>query len=209
MRLTKVGSLLKKSCATACLQAVPSWIRENTACKQAVAHIDGYSSLFQQPASAARGTSLSRRGLSLLEVILAMAILAGAITVLGELVRMGLRHAAAAQDLTRAQLLCESKMAEITAVTILPEPVRGATVLTDPDWRYSIEFAQTDVQYLVAVRVTVERDTERRNKARFSLVRWMPDPGVELSETSEETPAEETPAEEETTTGTTSGGDDE
>ena len=56
---------------------------------------------------------MRRAGFSLLEVILAMAILAGAIAVLGEAGRLALRNAGYARDMAQAQLLCESKMAEI------------------------------------------------------------------------------------------------
>jgi general secretion pathway protein I len=62
-------------------------------------------------------------GFSLLEVILALAILTGAVAVLGEIVRLGIRNAQVARDTTQAQLLCESKLAEITAGIIPSDPV--------------------------------------------------------------------------------------
>ena len=63
------------------------------------------------------------RGFSLLEVILALGILVGAMAVLGELARHGLDSARIARDSAMAQLLCESKLSEITAGLIRPEPV--------------------------------------------------------------------------------------
>ncbi len=59
---------------------------------------------------------------SLLEVVLALAILVGAIAVTGELVRLGTLSAASARDLTQAQLICESKLAEITSGITPPRP---------------------------------------------------------------------------------------
>jgi len=56
--------------------------------------------------------SKKRNAFSILEVILALAILTGAIAVLGELGRLGFGNANAAQDLTKAQMFCERKMAE-------------------------------------------------------------------------------------------------
>ena len=53
-----------------------------------------------------------RRGLSLLEVMLAIAILGGSIAVIGELIRVGTISAAKTRDLTTAQILCESTLAE-------------------------------------------------------------------------------------------------
>ena len=56
-----------------------------------------------------------RRGLSLLEVILAIAILGGALATIGQLIRVGARNAAEARDLTMAQLYAESEMNGIAA----------------------------------------------------------------------------------------------
>ena len=55
----------------------------------------------------------TRTGLSLLEVMLALAILGGALAAIGELMRIGARNAEKARDLTTAQMICESTMAEI------------------------------------------------------------------------------------------------
>lgn len=129
-----------------------------------------------------------RGGFSLLEVILALAILTGAIAVLGELARLGLRNARITRDVTYAQLLCESKLAEITAGITLPEPCPPTPCGTviDPreaDWLYSIEIAPVDEEGLVAVRVRVIQDlAPEKRPVEFALVRWIVDPGVELSE---------------------------
>ena len=56
-----------------------------------------------------------RKGLTLLEVLLALAILGGALAVIGELSRIAARNAEQARDLSTAQRLCENKMAEIAA----------------------------------------------------------------------------------------------
>jgi general secretion pathway protein I len=86
-----------------------------------------------------------RRGaFSLIEVILALAILCGALATLGELSRLGMREAEKARDLTQAQLLCESKLSEITAgVTPLEAQEDAPFESTDEEdseseWVYSI-----------------------------------------------------------------------
>jgi general secretion pathway protein I len=121
-----------------------------------------------------------RRGFSLLEVILALAILAGTIAILGELVSLGVRNARAARDMTQAELLCESKMAEIAAGILLPEAVQSTACETDPDnWLYSLAVEPTDQEGLLSVTVTVVQDlSPDKRPAQFSLVRWIRDPNA-------------------------------
>ena len=134
---------------------------------------------------------MKRGGFSLLEVILALAILAGSMAVLGELARLGLQNAQIARDTAQAQLLCESKLAEITAgITPMQavsdaefeEPVGDGTM----KWLFSIDVQQTNCQGMSAVRVTVVQDLpEKKRPVDFSLVRWMLDPEVEAEESTE------------------------
>jgi prepilin-type N-terminal cleavage/methylation domain-containing protein len=131
---------------------------------------------------------MKRQGFSLLEVILALAILGGAIAVLGELARQGLENTRLARDTACAQLLCESKLAELLSGMEYPEPVQQAP-LTSGDvpsqfpWVYSIELVPTAQDGLVAVWVTVTQELpSERHPAQCTLVRWILDPGVALSE---------------------------
>lgn len=127
-----------------------------------------------------------RRGLTLLEVILALAIFAMAIAALGELVRIGTDMAEQARDTTRAQLLCESKLSEILAGVQTPSPIERAEFLDEPDWYYSVQLGPTEQQDLVALTVLVETHIERPKPIVYSLVRWIPDPGIELPEEPQE-----------------------
>lgn len=120
-----------------------------------------------------------RGGFSLLEVILALAILGGALAILGEVARMAMRNAARARDLAQAQLLCEGKVAEILAGLEPAEPITGASFQTGqiPDWLYTIDVAPLDVEGLIEVRVTVEQDLPpEKRPVRWTIVRWMVDP---------------------------------
>jgi general secretion pathway protein I len=132
------------------------------------------------------------RGFSLLEVILALGILVGAMAVLGELARHGLDSARIARDSAMAQLLCESKLSEITAGLILPEPASNvpfgtASAPGEVDWLYSIELAETADQGLISVRVSVIQDLPpEKRPVEFSVVRWILDPNVEWSDESSE-----------------------
>ena len=90
-----------------------------------------------------RTTQSGRRGLSLLVVILAMAILGVAIAVIGELLRMGFRASAQARDGAIAQMLAQSKMAEITSGVVTPDPVSATPFEFYPDWFYSVDVQAT------------------------------------------------------------------
>jgi len=69
------------------------------------------------------GASPIPRGFSLLEVILALAIFAGAVAVLGEVARWALRNAEIARDLSRAELFCEASWRRLPPA--LPRPIRS------------------------------------------------------------------------------------
>jgi len=124
-----------------------------------------------------------RAGLSLLEVMLALAILGGAIAVVGELMRFGMRNAEAARDLSTAEVFCEAKVNEIAAGLLPPQPIADTPIeeIANLDaaglWLYSVDVQQIDQQGLVAVTVTVFQDPNvKLRPVRFSLVRWMIDP---------------------------------
>ncbi len=123
-----------------------------------------------------------RRGFSLLEVILALAILALALASLGELTRLGLRNASVSCDKSQAILLCESRMAEILAAGTLPETIESEELdnpsdPTGPAWLCSVAVESTDQDGLVAVRVTVIQDLPlEKRPVEFTLVRWLVDP---------------------------------
>ena len=137
----------------------------------------------------ARAAPRHHRGFTLLEVILSLAILTGAIAVLGELARIGLNNADYTHKLTKAQLLCEGKMAEIISGITLPDPVTGVSFeseisddtasMIDPDetaWLYSIASDLIDENGLLQITVTVYQDLpEEKRPVTCSFVRWMID----------------------------------
>lgn len=117
------------------------------------------------------------RGLTLLEVILSLAILGGSLAVIGELARLGFRQAAQGRDLTRAALLCESKLAELSAGVATIDPVSRAAFADDTDWVYSVELESGEAQHMQLLKVTVERDQEQSDRpVQFTLVQWITDP---------------------------------
>lgn len=119
-------------------------------------------------------------GFTLLEIILSLAILAGALAALGEVMRLGDQNAALARDESQAQILATSVMDEILAGVRPLTTVSAATfdLATDPPWAYSIEIAPApDHSELLVIHVRVEQQLDpTKQPARFDLVRWVLNP---------------------------------
>lgn len=159
-----------------------------------------------------RTSTVARRrgGFTLLEVILAFAILAGSTAVLGELARMGVRHASEAQYLAQAQLLCESKMAEIICSGEQLQGVQGepleAAAPSQPAWLCSVETATVDEDGLIAVSVTMIQDLPPEARpVKFGLTRWILDPSLQGTAANESATEEESESSSDDTAGGTDG----
>ncbi len=123
-----------------------------------------------------------RCGLSLLEVVLAIAILGIAMVAIVELLNIGYRAAISSRLRTEAALLCDSKMAEVAAGVL---PVQGASLTTlpeNPKWNYSIDVQPSSQLGLLTVTVTVRQATDAAVPISMSVVRLMPDPDFDPSE---------------------------
>ncbi len=129
-----------------------------------------------------------RRGISLLEVLLAIAILGMSVATVGELVRIGALAAANTRDMTAAQMMAETKVSELTSGLYPLTPVTDAADEFYPDWTYTVQVEQIDQEGLVAVQVTVKQNLpESQRPIRYSLVRWMREADLEIDEETEET----------------------
>jgi prepilin-type N-terminal cleavage/methylation domain-containing protein len=122
----------------------------------------------------------SRSGLSLLEVMLAIAILGLALATMGELVRLGTQAAGETRDLTKAQLLCEGIASELAAGILPLEPAEETPYELDPEWTYSVSVAPLNEGGLLGVTVMVQKVIEQSERpVYFTLTRWMIDPLLE------------------------------
>jgi len=121
-----------------------------------------------------------RAGFSLLEVMLATSILLGCVIVLSELAGIGRQHAAAAEDISTAQWLCQNRLNQIVAGVAPLESVDSAPLDDDPGWLYSVDVEPVGQAGLEAVRVSVTQDTGGlRPGQTCSLVRWVRDPSYQ------------------------------
>jgi len=122
----------------------------------------------------------NRGGLSLLEVVLAIAILGGAMVAIGQLINIGHNAAVDARDYTEAQILCDGKISEVSAGVIPTSSVQGVDITEAPGWKYSITVEPAGLEGLFKIDCTVSQDpTQFSYPISYRLVRWIPDPDYE------------------------------
>jgi Tfp pilus assembly protein PilV len=133
-----------------------------------------------------RSAPRGRRGLSLLEVILSVAILGGSMAVIGNLYHLGYRSGLKAQLLNDANMIAGATMAELVVGAIALESTGDSEVPTSPQWFYSVDIQDSMQPGLFLATVTVRRGVEESAlPASISIVRLIPDPEYEPEEDAE------------------------
>ena len=139
---------------------------------------------------------MKHRGLSLIEVIIALAILVGSAAALTQLVDVGRRHAERAVEVTDVQSICRNVMNEVLAGVRPWEEVRRQPVDPFTPWDCSIEIRPTDLVDLFSVTVAVMEpagpgsnplamDEVDNSSRQYRLVRWVRRPIQESAEFNE------------------------
>ena len=122
-----------------------------------------------------------RKGFSLLEVVIATAILVAASVSLLQLLAIGNEHQVRAERRATAQSLCLTLLDEQHAGIRQIRGVEREVFSEHPGWEFSIAEQSTSIPGVVRVRVRVWEDQqwERGNRpvrVAFELVRWMRKP---------------------------------
>jgi general secretion pathway protein I len=108
-------------------------------------------------------------GFTLLEVMIALAIVAIALVSLLGLANRSIAVQDRLQRLTRATLLAQEKMTEIelasAAKTLAFDPAEGVFAEPFSDFRWRLSFAETPIPVVTQVTVTVAWGAEERNEA--------------------------------------------
>jgi Tfp pilus assembly protein PilV len=123
--------------------------------------------------------SRRRRGLSLLEVLISVAIFLGSLTAIMQVLNTGRRSELSSRLQSEAVLRCEAKMSEFVAGVEQAVSSQNAPFLEDDDtdWRWSAEVVESGTPGLLMITVVVEHTTGGDDpNASFSLVRFMRDP---------------------------------
>jgi type II secretory pathway pseudopilin PulG len=130
-----------------------------------------------------RATDIStgRLGVSLLETVLAVAILAAALAALGHQTFVGLRASVRAELQTRAALLCQSRIESLLPSANLPLRVENEPIPDALDWRWSAEvFPASEVDGMQWLVVSVHQPGPQVELSRHSLahlIPWNKEPG--------------------------------
>ncbi len=130
------------------------------------------------------GSVSDRRGLSLLEVLISVAVFMGAMTAIMFALSVGQRAEVSARLQSEAVLRCESVMGEIVAGAA--EAVSSADNPFFDDetgtWYWTSEVTTGGASGLLQVSVTVEHrpDMDGEPNAAFRLIRYMRDPQLFL-----------------------------
>lgn len=103
-----------------------------------------------------------RAGLSLLEVLLALAIFLFSLAAIGALVEFGNQRATAAAMQTTATRLAQAKLAEVEAGAVSVATGGSGTFDEEPEWNWSVEPGAATIPNVYPVTVRVWREAAGR-----------------------------------------------
>jgi Tfp pilus assembly protein PilV len=130
-----------------------------------------------------------RSGISLLEIIIALAVLTGTAAILAQMVGLAAKHAERSQQISQAQTIAYNILNELMA-DLRAWDSSEAFQPVDPwtPWNYQLRFAPVGFGNIVAVTVTVAEQrgeapmgpevvvsdqTQIDNPRQFQLTRWV------------------------------------
>lgn len=127
-----------------------------------------------------RASGSSRRGITLFEVVIALAIFLGALAIITQILQNGSRANVRSRLAAEAAMLADSKMNEIACGYLPLETVtRSAFETAGPEWTWSLTIGETEVLGLLELVVTVENlRPDGTPIESFQLSRLMRDPQV-------------------------------
>ncbi|MCO8121980.1 type II secretion system GspH family protein [Stieleria sp. TO1_6] len=142
-------------------------------------------------------------GFSLLEMLLALAILGTSLAMLAQIAESGVSAAREARALASARMICQGKLSDLllnvaggqTPATIIDAPAEAFDSETTETYQYSTEVMQGQLDGMLSVRVTVKvfAGDGGTPLATYALDRWVIDPtlGLEAAEAEEAAAREE------------------
>ncbi|HEY0980573.1 MULTISPECIES: hypothetical protein [unclassified Schlesneria] len=118
-------------------------------------------------------SSQNRTGLTLLEIILALALFCGAIAALSQLAWNGTRATVQARLKTQATIRCETKLNEVLAGVEPMQPQNQVPFPDDSRWVWSQKVIPSGTADLVQLEVTVtHKGASQLSTIDVTLKRW-------------------------------------
>lgn len=134
----------------------------------------------------------ARDAFSLLEMILALAILGTSLAILAQIASTGVDAAREARALATARMICQNKLSEVlldidggqAPTTIVDSPIDSFDSGSTESYSYSLEVMPGQMDGLLSVRITVTALAGDGSKqlAIYALDRWVVDPALGLVE---------------------------
>ena len=123
--------------------------------------------------------SPGRRGITLFEVVLALAIFVGAFAAISQILRTGSRSAIRAQLTSEAVLRCERRMNEVLAGVLPLQTAQRVPFEDNSAWLWSVNVMDAGTPNLLQVETLVERiGTGSDSSASFRMIRLIRDPQI-------------------------------
>ena len=132
-----------------------------------------------------------RSAISLLEVVLALAILAIAAAYLAQAMQLATQNALRSQTLTQAELVAESVMNQVISGVIPAQPVSWTPYYSSnptastasSNWQYQILNVPTEIQGMIGLQIAVQEvkpGVVNQRASDFFVNRWIIDPNLGL-----------------------------
>ncbi len=135
-----------------------------------------------------RATTQRRAGITLLEVLASTALFLFSLIAIGQLMSSASDQALEANQLSRANRLCQSKLNEYIAGIEDLKAAGGGEIEEEPGWTWAAESNPDSTAInLYKVKVTVTRETPR-GKVEVSLAQFVYDP-LQKGQLADTTPA--------------------
>ena len=126
-------------------------------------------------------------GFTLLEILLAMAILLVGLTAVFHTTRTALQRMTMTRELTEAQNACQAVFNELLARSSPIQPDEGKTVEHLPHWKIRVDIYPAPQSSLYVLHLSAQQFSPdgALPSSRYQLIRWVPAERVRLPDPSE------------------------
>lgn len=133
---------------------------------------------------------MKRHGYTLLEILMATAILLLGLTAILGIMRSTHQRSVAAADLADAQLACQTLLNELLAQQSRIKPIPAKPIEGLPDWKITVTVYPATQSGLFTVHVIAQKfdsKTQMPVGIMYQLFRWVPQDRIEIPENNETT----------------------